>query len=140
VAVALGLWILIPAVALYPDQLSYFNEAACLPEHPGWISAAGGTRCGPLRLDDSNVDWGQGLPQLREWLTANAAARPVKLAYFGSFPPDAYVPGAQAADLSKEPGPGLYALSAHFVARTEWAKRREPMAIAGHAFYLYEVK
>ena len=137
---ALGLWVLAPAAALFPDQLSYFNEAACLPEHPGWISMAGGSRCGPLRLDDSNVDWGQGLGQLRDWLSVNGGGRKVKLGYFGSFPPGAYVAGAEAVDLSREPGPGLYAISSHFVARTGWALRRAPVAIVGHSFWIYEVK
>jgi hypothetical protein len=46
-AAALGAWLIIAAIAIYPDSLSYCNEAAG----------------GKLMLDDSNVDWGQGLKQ-----------------------------------------------------------------------------
>ena len=46
------------AAAIHPDQISYFNEAACLIREPARIGAAGGTACGPYWLDDSNVDWG----------------------------------------------------------------------------------
>src|SRR5258705_1600713 len=55
----LGLWMVMAAAGIYPDHLSYFNEAACLTTNPRAISLDGGTRCGPLWLDDSNVDWGQ---------------------------------------------------------------------------------
>ena len=66
----LGAWLLFTSFAIAPDHLSYFNEAAG----------------GRLWLDDSNVDWGQGLKQLKEYVKD----RPLKLAYFGSFTPLAY--------------------------------------------------
>ncbi|MDE3164673.1 MAG: hypothetical protein KGN36_02620, partial [Acidobacteriota bacterium] len=153
-AAILALWLAAGAVAIYPDQLSYFNESACLLREPAWVSAAGGTRCGPLWLDDSNVDWGQGLPQLRQWLDVHAPGRPLRLAYFGSFPPESYLPNAQPLsidDLLKPPAPGLYAVSAHFIGRVPaiaasegiaggaWLARTAPVAIAGHAFYIYEI-
>jgi hypothetical protein len=80
-------WLVVAAAGIYPDQLSYFNEMACLDE-PGKIGLDGGSRCGPMWLDDSNVDWGQGLKQLSDWTEANAKGRPIRLAYFGSFPPE----------------------------------------------------
>jgi len=153
--VALGAWLIVGAAAVYPDQLSYFNEAACLPSHVGWLGAAGGTRCGPLWLDDSNVDWGQGLKQLSEWLDANARGRPLRLAYFGSFPAESYLSGVQPAgmeQLMSEPAPGLYAVSAHYVARVPaiseamgksgglWLAHTPPTAIVGHAFYIYDIR
>ncbi len=118
----LGAWLLFTSFAIAPDHLSYFNEAA------------GGPRGGPSWLDDSNVDWGQGFKQLKVWADQNAKGRPIKLAYFGSFPPTAYGLNAEPVDaLMKPPAPGLYAVSAHFVARVpaEWLKR-PPAAIVGH--------
>src|SRR5207245_640148 len=50
-------WMIVAAVGIYPDHLSYFNEAACLLKDPSRIGLDGGTRCGPLWLEDSNVDW-----------------------------------------------------------------------------------
>ncbi len=41
---------------VWPHGLGYFNQA--------W----GGPAAGPRLLHDSNCDWGQGLPELKEWL------------------------------------------------------------------------
>src|ERR1035437_5775368 len=43
-AAALGLWMLAANVGIYPDHLSYFNEAACLTKNPAAIGLDGGTR------------------------------------------------------------------------------------------------
>jgi hypothetical protein len=123
-AAALGAWLAIAAITIYPDSLSYFNEAAA----------------GKLMLDDSNVDWVQGLKQLRDWPDTNAKGRPVRLAYFGSYPPTGYIPNAQPldpAELKSDSPRGLYAVSAHFVARTPEIARMKPTAIVGHAIYIY---
>ena len=125
VAVAfLGCWLAVASFTVAPDHLSYFNEAA------------GGTANGTKWLDDSNVDWGQGLKQLKQYVKD----RPIKLAYFGSFSPTVYGLNAEPIeDLSKAPSPGLYVLSAHFVARSPEWRQRTPKAVVGHAMYVYEV-
>jgi hypothetical protein len=71
-AVILCAWVVLAAVGIYPDRLSYFNEAACLLTNPREIGIDGGTRCGPHFLDDSNVDWGQSLKQVKAWIDGNA--------------------------------------------------------------------
>ena len=154
-AAALCLWIAVEAAGIYPDHISYFNEAACLLESPGKIGWDGGTRCGPLWLDDSNVDWGQGVKQLRDWTERRGDGRTIKLAYFGSLPPETYglrYEKVELGDLVKEPGPGLYAVSACMVARlpavgealtpggASWLRRMAPVDIVGHAFYIYDVR
>ena len=154
-AAVLCLWLVVEAAGIYPDHLSYFNESACLLESPSRIGWDGGTRCGPLWLDDSNVDWGQGLKQLRAWLNLHGNGRTVRLAYFGSYPPEGYGLRFQKLDpgeLFSEPAPGLYAISAQMVARIpsmgaavapgagSWLRRMAPMAIVGHAFYIYDVR
>jgi hypothetical protein len=155
-AAALALWMVVAAAGIYPDHLSYFNELACLPSHASEIGLDGGSRCGVLWLDEHNVDWGQGLLQLQTWLAHNAPGRPVHLAYFGYFPPQFYGLHAQpigARELveSKTPPPGLYAISAHFVASAPvagaqfaggggaWLRTHRPTAIVGHAFYIYDI-
>jgi len=169
-AATLCLWLMVEAAAIYPDHLSYFNELACLPSHASEIGFDGGSRCGPLRLDDHNVDWGQGLAQLKTWLDAHEPGRPVKLAYFGSFPPEVYgltgykvaLDGAlvrlrlssrfsDSIDFHTKPDPGLYAVSAHLVARLPplgdrfahgggaWLRTVSPVAIVGHAYYIYDI-
>jgi hypothetical protein len=154
VAAALCLWVLVEAIGIYPDHLSYFNESACLLEAPGRIGWDGGSACGPMWLDDSNVDWGQGLKQLRAWLERHANGRPVHLTYFGVYPPEGYglqYPKADLPELLGNRPPGLYAVSAHQVARIPaladtnasgsgaWL-RSPPEAMAGHAFYIYDVR
>jgi hypothetical protein len=144
----------VAAAGIYPDHLSYFNESACLLESPGKIGWDGGTRCGPLWLDDSNVDWGQGLKQLRTWMDRHGNGRPLKLAYFGTVPPEDYGLHAEkleARDILADPPPGLYAVSAYWVGRLpaigatvaqgggSWLRRFTPVDIVGHAFYIYDV-
>jgi hypothetical protein len=146
-------WSVAAAAGIYPDQLSYFNETACLYE-PGKIGLDGGSSCGTAWLDDSNVDWGQGLKQLSEWLDTHAAGRPVRLAYFGSFPAEVYGLPAEsltARDLMRVPAPGLYAVSAHVYAHTNgeidkfrqgslWMRITKPRAVVGHAYYIYDIR
>jgi hypothetical protein len=65
------------AVAIAPHYLSYFN------------AIAGGPAVGYRFLADSNVDWGQDLPSLREALARHRARLPL-VSYFGNAPFDAY--------------------------------------------------
>ena len=149
--VALCLWLVIAAVGIYPDHLSYFNEAACLIDHPGRIGLDGGSRCGVAWLEDSNIDWGQGLRTLRTWLESNAPGKTVHLGYFGSFAPESYgirYEPLEARDLVAPHIPGLYVVSAAYVARAQAGEafsaggdwlRRPPKAVVGHAYYVYDV-
>jgi hypothetical protein len=148
-------WSIVAAAGIYPDQLSYFNETACLGE-PGKIGLDGGSGCGTRWLDDSNVDWGQGLKQLSDWTEANAKGRPIRLAYFGSFPPEVYgfPPQSESLtsrDLMQVPAPGLYAVSTHWYARINgmidkfrqgsvWMRITQPRAVVGHAYIIYDIK
>jgi hypothetical protein len=144
-ALAACAWVAVAAAGIYPDHLSYFNEAACLPRHVDRIGLDGGSRCGPEWLADSNVDWGQSLPQLKAWIDENAAGREVKLMYFGFLPPAAYGIRLQPkAGMTPVPGRGLYAISAHYLAygladpRLDWL-REEPAAVVGHAYYIFDI-
>lgn len=60
-----------------PRYLSYFNVLA------------GGPGGGWRYLVDSNIDWGQDLSRLREWMDENHVPK-VHLAYFGTADPAAY--------------------------------------------------
>jgi hypothetical protein len=142
VTAALGVWMVAAAAGIYPDHLSYFNEAACLTTKPAAIGLDGGTRCGPLWLDDSNVDWGQSLRQVKDWVDRNAQGQPVHLAYFGSFPPSAYglhTEPLALEQLERDPPAGISIVSAHFVARSQAAWLRTPSEIIGHSMYVYRV-
>jgi hypothetical protein len=149
---ALCAWLIVAAIGIHPDNLSYFNEAACLLDRPGKIGLDGGSRCGTAWLDDSSVDWGSGVKQLRDWWNRNGGGRRMKLAYFGSFPPQYYGLHFDVIDPKElpaaNPAPGVYVISAHAVARVErsenapgaWMRRIEPTAMVGHCLYVYDIK
>ena len=153
IAGVLCAWLIMAAVGIHPDHLSYFNEAACLLDQPGRIGLDGGSKCGASWLDDSNVDWGEGLKQLRDWYGRHGAGRTMKFAYFGSFPPQYYGLRYEPIDMGPllvtTPPPGLYVISAHIAARTppsgqngagQWLRTMQPTAIIGHCLYVYDVK
>jgi hypothetical protein len=76
---AMLLWLCVENARVYPHYLSYFNEAV------------GGPREGYRHLVDSSLDWGQDLPALAAFLSANAPGdTPVYFSYFGSADPKAY--------------------------------------------------
>ncbi len=135
------MWYLFEFVSITPDHLSYFNQFA------------GGPRRGFEWLDDSNVDWGQGLLQLREYFQDQTSGD-WWLCYFGSGDPKYY--GIEASDFNDfaavlSPPRGTLVLSAHCLARAQalmtriyghgpknWIARSVPKAIVGHAYYIYE--
>jgi 4-amino-4-deoxy-L-arabinose transferase-like glycosyltransferase len=148
VMAALVLWLVFETVRVAPHYLAYFNEAA------------GGPSNGYEVLTDSNLDWGQDLNGLRDYLNRNGIDS-VNLSYFGSTPPEAYgikyvslisYPShmfATAHDLRMllHPPPGVYAISAtnlqgvmfpdhHFF---EWFKDQPPDAVIGHTIFVYVV-
>jgi hypothetical protein len=144
-------WLIVAAAGIYPDHLSYFNESACLIDDPGKIGWDGGTRCGTAWLADSNLDWGQGLKQLKAWLDTHAANRTVYLDAFASIPPEYYGIRFKEPVLDLPPEPGIHVLSSAWVATLPalsqklqmpmpyWVPRARPIAIVGHAFYVYDV-
>ena len=137
---ALLVWQATAFAMIAPDHLSYFNELA------------GGARRGPEWLDESNVDWGQGLIQLREYLEREGVAE-YAICHFGSVSPEIYgitghrIPWRRAL---RPPRHTLF-LSAHYVARVRavlaleygdaaenWIAHAQPTAIIGHAYYRYD--
>jgi hypothetical protein len=63
---------------IFPHYLAYFNELAGGPTN-GWRSLA-----------DSNIDWGQDLKGLKQWLDRNNIHDPIYLSYFGTADPRYY--------------------------------------------------
>ncbi len=146
----LALWLLVSTLWFFPNHDSYFNELA--GPWQGWSNL----------LVDSNLDWGQDLPALRDEMAARGIER-VNLAYFGKAAPEAYgvdyspLPGYLRFMNGREPAaynpvapePGWYAISATSLrlgtldpATTElyaWFRNRTPDARAGYSIYLYDV-
>ena len=97
------------SLRFHPEHLSYFNELA------------GGPANGHQHLLDSNVDWGQGLLKLREYLDRQKTES-VYLAYFGAVNPTDFgisytTPPGWQPDRRKLPElqPGTYVVSANFL-------------------------
>jgi 4-amino-4-deoxy-L-arabinose transferase-like glycosyltransferase len=122
------------AAWIAPHHLAYFN------------SLVGGPEGGHLHLLDSNLDWGQDLPALRETV-ADRGIREVRLAYFGTAPIAAYgvnaiawtSPGAPAEGswlaVSANSLHGLYLDGDPFA----WLRGLEPDARAGYSLFLYDL-
>ena len=83
VAFALSLvWLAVSSLRVYPQGISYFNE---------WI---GGPTQGWRYLADSNIDWGQNLPDLGVYMERNRIGR-IKTFIFGYDNPFYYLkPGS----------------------------------------------
>jgi len=103
IAVLLMAGLALASLRYHPHHLSYFNEFA------------GGPERGYTHLVDSNLDWGQDLHALHDYLHDHPADEPLHLAYFGTASPamlgiDYRFPPAP------QPQPGRYAISVNFVA------------------------
>jgi hypothetical protein len=78
--VVLGVPVLLTAASSLwqaPHQLAYFNEIVGGPDH------------GDRYLADTNIDWGQDLKGLKEYMDREGLSM-VYLSYFGTAPPEAY--------------------------------------------------
>lgn len=93
--------------AVYPHTIGYFNQLV------------GGPDEGYRYLVDSNLDWGQHLKSLKQWMDSNGVSH-VNLAYFGTADPGyygidcTYLPGGPtfAQDsIAKPQLPGYVAIS-----------------------------
>jgi hypothetical protein len=137
----------IGSLRVFPHSMSYFN------------SFAGGPVAGHTYLMDANLDWGQDLTYLKDWLDAHPAARPFHLQYFGYLRPEiagVYAlpvpPGPTAENTSLDPtglGPqvGWHAVSVSDVfgyrhygkARDQFKyfQQLKPVAFAGYSIYIY---
>jgi len=155
--IALGamLWSIGSSLAVYPHNLSYFNELV------------GGPMGGPSHLIQSNIDWGQDLYLLKEWINQHPDARPLRLAYFGYGDPkyigiEYSAPDAPlAADESqskKAIPPGWYAISINFIRGLSYFsykgdggkrfyaqdafqpfQKMKPTTTVGYSIYIYHV-
>jgi hypothetical protein len=138
-----------PAIGVAAVSMQAFSLLTIAPQHLAYFNVlAGGPERGYTRLVDSNLDWGQDLLRLNEWLAPQPDVE-VGLAYFGSAPPLAY--GIQSADWrSLQPsGPGrrkFFVISATylqgiFLCEDPFASFRAlaPSARIGYTLMAYDV-
>jgi hypothetical protein len=144
--VVCALWAGVSAARSDPFPLAYFNELA------------GGPRGAIRHVADSNLDWGQGLPQLKQYLDQNGIDA-VYLSYFGTDRPEAYGIRFQALPTYGRVGPpggetipadaprhvlavsannllGIYLNDPQTFA---WLRGREPVAVLGGYLYVFDL-
>jgi 4-amino-4-deoxy-L-arabinose transferase-like glycosyltransferase len=150
ITIALVAWSLWGALRIFPHQEAFFNELAGDWYH--WSDL----------LVDSNLDWGQDLPALRQRMD-ELGIDEVNLAYFGKALPERYgvryrplysylrfVDGVELNAYNPyTPEPGWYAISATSLRlglhQTEtldlyvYFRDRRPNARAGYSIYLYHL-
>ncbi|MBN1876732.1 MAG: glycosyltransferase family 39 protein [Anaerolineae bacterium] len=139
------LWLTLNAIQIWPFHLTFFNEIA------------GGSQNGYRYLADSNVDWGQGLKAVRDYLEAHNIqdANLSTFTYFicpelygihaAPLPPVAAAPPVLAARFN--PAPGTYILSASTLRGLQtadpemynWFWHRAPDDVVGNAMLVYHV-
>lgn len=105
------------SVSIRPHYLAYFNPLVGGPDRAYHY------------LVDSSLDWGQGLPDLAEWIKKHASRRQLYLCYFGTdnparfdiratpFGPYAKDDAASSSFSSPPYLPGIYVFSA-----TQWQR------------------
>lgn len=94
-----------------PDHLAYFNELSGGPEN--------GTR----HLSDSNLDWGQDLYRLKDYMQQHKVDD-LGLAYFGTVPPSTLGVPYRVPPAS-HPEPGTYAISVSLLQGRPYSIRKQ---------------
>lgn len=133
---ALLAWQTVEAVRTFPNYIPYFNELA------------GGPAQGPWLLDDSNIDWGQGLKQAAQYVREHHISNvqmhtfsPIDNPRYYGLPPDMPFSEAFRRLVAQRPAPGVYIISAHYVARMRGVSREwqtyKPVDRIGDSLWVY---
>jgi len=142
----------------YASRLMFYALLLCLPiltlrlspHYLAYFNAPDGYRY----LVDSNLDWGQNLWQLGDWMKEHNVER-VHYAHYSPARPSVYgiqvdflPPDPRAVDFRPfDPAPGIYAIGATALQGAytpdintyAWFRSREPAARLGHALFIYDV-
>ena len=142
-------WSIFSSLSVYPHSMSYFNELA------------GGPKNGHKYLLDSNIDWGQDVFYLQNWMQKHPEASDMHLimrddiseAFFlaDGFPTVPLALGEPIQTISEEdndprklgPRPGWFAASIHQInaqhGRYKYLLDFEPVDRIGYSIYIYNI-
>jgi hypothetical protein len=133
------LLLVIESLTIYPHYLAFFNFAS------------GGPGNGPHYLVDSNIDWGQDVIKLRDWLRERGIPK-VAICYFGradlttyGLPFDWLPRTSDLAEWEKLDGyaaASVTALQGVYVPPDElgYLRARTPVAKIGYSIYVYDLR
>lgn len=150
--ILLLVWYAFSSIKIHPHYIAYFNEIGGGPEN-GW-----------KHLIDSNIDWGQDLKELREYLKKEGNPE-LMLNYFGSIFPETYgiiyepfiypffvvyVPEENYHFNSPFPKKEYLAISVNHLCGFLWGfilkpdifdflKEKKPKAKIGYSIYVYDI-
>ncbi|HEB01515.1 MAG TPA: glycosyltransferase family 39 protein, partial [Candidatus Portnoybacteria bacterium] len=129
-------WYLAANLLVYPHYLAYFNETT------------GGPKEGYKYAVDSNLDWGQDLKRLAQWVDEKGIDK-IKVDYFGGAVPGYYLKD-KFTPLLREEGPqkGWIAVSATLYQTSrekpetsyQWLDQYEPVIKIGHSILVYHLQ
>jgi hypothetical protein len=150
--VMLLVWQVFGTLRIYPYYLTFFNEIAGGPDRGRYI------------LSDSNIDWGQDLIGLKNYVDRHLIDR-IKLSYFGIAHPTAYGLKTEALPPVRDamndqgpwwlhtyyppdPAPGTYAISVANLMGGIWIDQdtyaffrdRQPDTTIGNSIYIYTIE
>ncbi|MBI4042437.1 MAG: glycosyltransferase family 39 protein [Deltaproteobacteria bacterium] len=125
IALSCGLWYSLSTLRIAPHYLGYFNELI------------GGPKNGYRYLLDSNIEWGQGLIELGQFVKKNDLKK-IYIDYPWTPLPEKYGISAENAPLTSAPPQGWYAISVNHLHQYPWTKNRRPIAQIGYGILIYK--
>ena len=143
VVAVLFIWAIISVVSVWPSFLAYFNEIA------------GGPNSGYKFIVDSNLDWGQDILRLSQFIEKNNI-KEIKMDYFSGAPAEYYIKTAKIKSFNREvPQKGWLAISATILMGAcksdkipcsygerayTWLDSYKPVAKIGYSIFVYDIK
>jgi len=143
--ILLIIWLLVGTIRISPYYLAYFNELV------------GGPKNGYLYLADSNIDWGQDVKNLVNFVKKNKIEK-IKINLFGVALPETYglkyewfgpswLKEEKEKQLSCEPKEGWIAISVTQLQGVylenkdcfSWLKNKKPYAQIGYSIFVYKI-
>jgi len=141
--VLLFFWAILTMLFTYPYFLAYFNEIA------------GGPGNGHKWIVDSNLDWGQDVLRLSEFIEKNNI-KEIKMDYFSGAPAEYYIKTAKIESYNREtPQTGWLAISATILQGAcknnkipcsynerayIWLDQYKPVAKIGYSIFVYKIE
>lgn len=151
IVIAATIAMIVSSLWQFPHSMAYFNEPS------------GGPMNGDAHLFNSNLDWGQELSYLQEWVEKHPDAQPLHVAYYGLTDPSVcgfdFTLPARATEQDESLRPGWYAISinflrgheysaytpdgeSHFISEDDYGQflKRTPTFTVGRSIRIYELR